>query len=341
MDIIIDKIFEWTISRLIFLLSMLFFFWVIYVDQEKIGKLIAKLRKDKNITQADLGKKLGVTKNAVSKWERGLCLMDMSLLEPLSKILDISIVELLNGRKIENEVIPISEVDDYIRDSVQISGEITKNKILSIINKVIVTSIVFLVLLLAYLNITQISYMSRKNIMKINNTDNKEIKNKEEMIEKKLEIIKNNRGKFSKDDHSFIYMRLMSMFDSLKNRKLYKYVRNREDIVYSVNDIIILSEGEIRYSEINVTTRIKEYTDNDMVEHYQEMINNEWTASLLSVNNLSTYTSYQYRLNFGNDKNVYGSGNDDINSLIYNMRYDISRLVYLTELVMEVGEIYE
>lgn len=72
------------------------------MNQEKIGKFIAKLRKEKNMTQVELGKKLGVTKNAVSKWERGLCLMDMSLLKPLCEILDISIVELLNGEKIEN-----------------------------------------------------------------------------------------------------------------------------------------------------------------------------------------------------------------------------------------------
>ena len=67
------------------------------MNQEKIGKLIAELRKEKNLTQEELGRKLGVTKNAVSKWERGLSLMDMSLLKPLSVVLDISIVELLNG----------------------------------------------------------------------------------------------------------------------------------------------------------------------------------------------------------------------------------------------------
>lgn len=42
------------------------------MNQEKIGKLIAELRKEKNLTQEELGRKLGVTKNAVSKWERGV-----------------------------------------------------------------------------------------------------------------------------------------------------------------------------------------------------------------------------------------------------------------------------
>lgn len=56
------------------------------MNQEKIGKFIAKLRKQKKLTQEQLAEKLGITKNAVSKWERGLGLMDLSLLKPLSHI---------------------------------------------------------------------------------------------------------------------------------------------------------------------------------------------------------------------------------------------------------------
>ena len=63
------------------------------MNQEKIGRFIAKLRKEKNLTQEELANKLGITKNAVSKWERGLSLMDASLFKPVCKILGISIVE--------------------------------------------------------------------------------------------------------------------------------------------------------------------------------------------------------------------------------------------------------
>jgi len=65
------------------------------MNQEKIGKFIAELRKEKNLTQSALTQELGVSTNAVSKWERGICLMDMFLLRSLSEILDISINELL------------------------------------------------------------------------------------------------------------------------------------------------------------------------------------------------------------------------------------------------------
>ncbi len=73
------------------------------MNQEKIGKFIAKQRKAKELTQEELAEKLGITKNAVSKWERGLCLMDMSLLKPLSEILEVSVNDILAGETIEKK----------------------------------------------------------------------------------------------------------------------------------------------------------------------------------------------------------------------------------------------
>lgn len=73
------------------------------MNQKKIGKFISEKRKSKKLTQAQLAEKLGVSTNAVSKWERGLCLMDMSLLKPLSEILEVSVNEILSGEEIEDE----------------------------------------------------------------------------------------------------------------------------------------------------------------------------------------------------------------------------------------------
>ena len=76
------------------------------MNLEKIGKFIASSRKKQKLTQEQLAEQLGITKNAVSKWERGLCLMDMSLLEPLSKILKVTVNEILAGEKIERNDLP-------------------------------------------------------------------------------------------------------------------------------------------------------------------------------------------------------------------------------------------
>lgn len=70
------------------------------MDQKKIGIFIAESRKAKGLTQEVLGEKLGVSKNAVSKWERGLNLPDVSLMPELCSILDISLNELFAGEHI-------------------------------------------------------------------------------------------------------------------------------------------------------------------------------------------------------------------------------------------------
>lgn len=59
------------------------------MDQIKVGKFIAECRKDKNLTQAKLAEKLGVTNKSVSKWECGKCLPDSSLYIALCNELDI------------------------------------------------------------------------------------------------------------------------------------------------------------------------------------------------------------------------------------------------------------
>lgn len=69
------------------------------MNQEKIGKFITECRKQKNLTQNELADKLGITDKAISKWENGRCMPDISLLEELCSILDVTINELLSGER--------------------------------------------------------------------------------------------------------------------------------------------------------------------------------------------------------------------------------------------------
>lgn len=73
------------------------------MNQEKIGKFIAENRKAKRITQSELAEKLGVTDRAVSNWENGKNMPDLSLFKPLCDILGITINELMSGEKINNK----------------------------------------------------------------------------------------------------------------------------------------------------------------------------------------------------------------------------------------------
>ena len=73
------------------------------MNQEKIGKFISEKRKEKNLTQAQIAEKIGVSVNAVSKWERGLNLPDASIMLELCDLLDITVNELLSGEKLTPE----------------------------------------------------------------------------------------------------------------------------------------------------------------------------------------------------------------------------------------------
>ena len=73
---------------------------VIKMDQIKTGKFIATLRKEKELTQEQLGEKLGVTNKTISRWENGNYMPDIEMLSLLAKEFDVSINELISGERL-------------------------------------------------------------------------------------------------------------------------------------------------------------------------------------------------------------------------------------------------
>ena len=73
------------------------------MNQERIGKFIAKCRKDKKMTQSELAEKLGVTDKSIGNWENGRNMPDLSLFKPLCDELEITINDLLSGERISKE----------------------------------------------------------------------------------------------------------------------------------------------------------------------------------------------------------------------------------------------
>ena len=73
------------------------------MNQEKIGKFIAKCRKQRKMTQSELGEKLGVTEKSISNWENGRNMPDLSLFKPLCEELNISLNDLMSGEKVKEK----------------------------------------------------------------------------------------------------------------------------------------------------------------------------------------------------------------------------------------------
>ena len=75
------------------------------MDSNKIGKFIYTLRKEKNLSQYQLAEMIPISRQAVSKWERGVTIPDSSTLLRLSEIFDVTINELLNGKRLQDNSI--------------------------------------------------------------------------------------------------------------------------------------------------------------------------------------------------------------------------------------------
>lgn len=112
------------------------------MDQEKIGKFICKCRKEKNMTQANLAERIGVTEKSVSNWENGRNMPDLSLFKPLCSELGITINDLMSGEKIKKE-----EYQEKLEENIENTISYTSKKVNGKNNLIGVILIIFGILL--------------------------------------------------------------------------------------------------------------------------------------------------------------------------------------------------
>ncbi|MBR1906184.1 MAG: helix-turn-helix transcriptional regulator [Clostridiales bacterium] len=128
------------------------------MDKEKTGQLITELRKEKGLTQKQLAEALNVTDKAVSKWERGLSFPDISMLEPISELLGVSIMEILAGeRQSGEETMSREEAKDLINASVELSEEEIRHK--KERSRLIIIILIVLAMLLVSITLNVISLL--------------------------------------------------------------------------------------------------------------------------------------------------------------------------------------
>lgn len=91
------------------------------MDAQKIGTFIQTRRKALGLTQGSLGEKLNVTDKAISRWERGVGLPDIQLLEPLAEALHVTVLELMRGECMEEASIPVEAADAVLTDTLTLA----------------------------------------------------------------------------------------------------------------------------------------------------------------------------------------------------------------------------
>ena len=124
------------------------------MDPKKTGMIILEARKRLKMTQKDLADKLYVSDKAVSKWERGLCFPDISVLIPLTEILNISLYDLLRGEKVNNK-----EVEETLKNTINYSNsEINRKK------KKYITISSIIIFIIVLISIMSVVFMSDNEI---------------------------------------------------------------------------------------------------------------------------------------------------------------------------------
>ena len=96
------------------------------MNQENIGKFIAKLRKEKKLTQEQLAERLGVHNRSVSRWENGNSMPDYAVLPMIANELGVSVAELVEGKKKETKSFLLNEA--AYMESYRILIEVSQNE---------------------------------------------------------------------------------------------------------------------------------------------------------------------------------------------------------------------
>ena len=124
------------------------------MDPKKTGMIILEARRRLKMTQKDLADKLYVSDKAVSKWERGLCFPDISVLIPLTEILNISLYDLLRGEKVNKK-----EVEETLKNTINYSNsEINRKK------KKYITISLIIIFIIVLISIMSVVFMSDNEI---------------------------------------------------------------------------------------------------------------------------------------------------------------------------------
>lgn len=127
------------------------------MDNEKFGKFVADIRKEKGMTQKELAQILNLSDKAVSKWERGLSFPDISVLEPLAEVMEVSVLELLRGARMEKkESLSVAEAEEMLDSSLLLSGEEIARKHMK--NKFIIIFCCMLLMLLISIMINILNF---------------------------------------------------------------------------------------------------------------------------------------------------------------------------------------
>ena len=268
------------------------------MDQEKVGKLIAKMRKEKGITQQELGDKVGVGGKAVSKWETGKGLPDTGLLFDLSEELGISVVDLLKGEITKDNdnstesrehkvLMDIDELKEFTQNGMELAKKQEKKKFKK---KLLIALILIFLLLFSILGMYFYNNYNKVQIYRVESTYG------DVQFDGILAI---NGNKSTLSINNFVY-----------TGKILEQIKNTEYSIM-INNKKIYSVGDIEKNETNHLINTVEYfkTVNIYINNIQSIDKNNTYMKFKFISEEGKICEYKIPLKFtkeySNDKIIY------------------------------------
>lgn len=217
------------------------------MNQAKIGKFIAELRKEKGLTQEQLAEKLGVTSKSISRWENGKTMPYLSLMKPLCNELEITINDLLSGEKIEKPNYQAKFEENILNTINYTDKKINKIKL---IFKIVIFCILLLVIIVATMFTLDMNRI-RNNKPVIFSTWGYSYAPVIDLHEEKIEIAikeyltnkSDNEPKHHESEKGFISFKTYLLEEKDRNKKYNIYAWVVEQKYYLENDEIKKDSG--------------------------------------------------------------------------------------------------
>lgn len=236
------------------------------MDQEKIGKFIKKRREELNLTQKELAEKVFISDKTVSKWEKGRGLMDITMLKPLSQVLNVTIPELINGDFINKE----NEKDEVLNNTFKYINKKHKKDIFKIV--ILIFLIPIIIFFISYVSYK--AYLINKYTIKENKNLSLYLKSEEpNYISTKLSV-------------PFLDNKVIKYGNFYITDKFTGYVY-KEPKVYPMG--AYNPHKYIRYDKNNNVIGGIMFLDRGFQRQIDEFINNFSKESLIEHNNKDTY----------------------------------------------------
>lgn len=237
------------------------------MDPLKTGSIICEARKKLNMTQKDLADKVYVSDKAVSKWERGICFPDISVLIPLTEVLGISLYDLLKGEKMNKK-----DLEETLKNTITYSNNEVKRKKKKYM-LISVVSVLIVIMISTFIIVFNINHETSGT------RDRDEIYDISYYTDYKTELVKNDEEKIEILLEKLPFFWIEKTYDIVENKIIITYDKKFDELIKDYNDekyvkLAMINNSTILFTLVSDLQTIRiDYNDYSFEVEKEDIIN--------------------------------------------------------------------